>query len=97
MSIGGLMDYSKLMPTAPAVASAESGSGIPVQHRTAEPSLCYDQHARHDFAALTPEEQQAAVRTLALQCVSDHSIAGITGLHVEQIRRLLSEAAATAA
>ena len=51
-----------------------------------------DARMRH-FHALDRSAQEAAVRRLHAAGHSDHGIARATGLAVEQIRRVLSEAA----
>lgn len=50
---------------------------------------------RH-WHALTPAEQQNAIRRLAADGSSDHGISQATGLSVEQIRRVLAERGAIA-
>ena len=42
------------------------------------------------FAMLTMDEQHSAIRRLARSGIGDHGIADLTGLAVEQIRRVLS-------
>jgi hypothetical protein len=43
------------------------------------------------FAMLTEAEQLHSVLKLAQSGNSDHGIASITGLHVEQVRRMLGQ------
>jgi hypothetical protein len=45
---------------------------------------------RNHFARLTHDQQAQAIRGLAADGFGDHEIATRTGLHVEQIRRLLA-------
>lgn len=53
-------------------------------------SLMYDESSRHHFARLPHSEQADAVRSLARDGHSDHQIARLSGLHVEQVRRVLA-------
>jgi hypothetical protein len=48
------------------------------------------------FAALTHDEQAAAIRRLAAEGMSDHGIAHATGLAVEMVRAVLSPRACPA-
>lgn len=66
-----------------AAPCAESGLGIPIQHRPTGVGI--DQ-----FQQLDQPGQAAAVRSLAANGYGDHEIARITRLHVEQVRRLLN-------
>lgn len=43
------------------------------------------------FALLTHDEQVAAVHRLVSQGWTEHDIARMTGLHLEQVRRWLAE------
>lgn len=45
------------------------------------------------FELLSPEEKAKAIQRMAASGMSDHGIASACGLAVEQIRRLLGEAA----
>lgn len=47
--------------------------------------------ARQNFAALTRDEQAAAIRRLAREGMSDYGLAHATGLAVEQVRAVLAE------
>lgn len=49
--------------------------------------------ARMHFHALDREQQAQAVRRLAATGQSEHTISHATGLAVEQVRRVLTEAA----
>ena len=48
------------------------------------------------FLLLTREEQAAAIRRMAATGWTEHSIAAATGLHVQQVRRILAPEAAYA-
>lgn len=50
--------------------------------------------AMHQFACLSREEKDAAIRELARSGMSDHGIASACRLAVEQVRRVLAERAA---
>lgn len=90
-TIGGLMDYTKLMPAQPAAVEAESDQ-IPVEHRPpAAASMSYDLQAHHHFHAMPHDQQVQAIRRLAAAGQGDQTIARATGLSVEQIRRLMAE------
>lgn len=49
------------------------------------------QHARHQFALMPHDLQVLAIRRLAAAGHGDHVLAAMTGLAVEQIRRVLAE------
>lgn len=51
----------------------------------------HDQHARNDFTLLPFDQQIGTIHTWAREGCSDHEISARTRLHVEQVRRLLSE------
>lgn len=53
-----------------------------------------DRRAREHFEALTRTEVEAAIRRMALEGFSPDVIARATRLSVEEIRRVLAEAAA---
>lgn len=45
----------------------------------------------HHWLTLTPEQQADAIRRLAALGYDDHDIARMTGWHVAEVRRVLSE------
>lgn len=81
--IGGLVDYSKLMPAQPDARSAES---VPPAA-----ALAHDEQARHDFALLPHDQQRQAINRLAAAGHTDDVISRATGLSTDYVRRLLSE------
>lgn len=48
-----------------------------------------ERELRH-FLLLSRDEQEAAVRRLAAAGLSEHAIAGTSGLSVDQVRRILA-------
>jgi hypothetical protein len=47
--------------------------------------------AQNLFALLAPDDQRRAIQRMARQGMGDHIIAAATGLHVQQVRAILSE------